>query len=729
MENGGRGGGGGGKGKGGPRKRTRSRGGRGRGGGGKGGDANAPPPAPGMDGSGRPPKVQAVAPPGAGPLPVPHKGARTSSTTRAHMTAARFDGYRGVVSDGTLKAIAEVLGYETMTKVQEQALPVCTRGRDVVAKAKTGTGKTLAFMIPCVDRAAASKAKRGGSKISALKDYRALGCAPGSRAPDILVATPGRLNDHLENSAGFARDTLGGLECLVFDEADQLLDMGFRPAIEQMLRAIQATRLTRQTLLFSATLPADVKGIAKLSMKDGSDYDFVDTVGDADEQTHSHVPQCCVVCEGKKLHSAELVARLADACSAPDHKVIVFFTTARLTQLYSELLVGLQGAQARGQAPDLAFLAKTRILEIHSRKSQSHRTKFGAPADAAQYVHRRTARAGKEGSGCLLLSDFEAYFLEDKAIKALPIAMQRPLVAGDATGAVLAADAAPWAPPLPRRRGAAYQAWLGFNSSLRRLRWDLCRNQIFNPTSMLGQGRLVAEANDWAKEILGMAEPPQLQAKTVGKMGLKGVRGLNRWPPALARPPRPPCATSRWRFWSPGSWAVRPAAAAGGGAGGAALPARRRAERGARGGAGAGAAGAGAGAAGAGAAGGGARAALRDAPTAIREPRLAAAPSRRRRRAAAAPLAPAGASAASAAASSGSSTTVARGAAGRGAPRARALRWRWRRQRPLAPLLPLALALAPPPRAPPPRARRRGRLRVRLDVVGLEEQRRRSRGS
>jgi ATP-dependent RNA helicase MSS116 len=99
---------------------------------------------------------------------VPHKGARTSSTTRAHMTAARFDGYRGVVSDGTLKAIAEVLGYETMTKVQEQALPVCTRGRDVVAKAKTGTGKTLAFMIPCVDRAAASKAKRNGSKISAL---------------------------------------------------------------------------------------------------------------------------------------------------------------------------------------------------------------------------------------------------------------------------------------------------------------------------------------------------------------------------------------------------------------------------------------------------------------------------------------------------------------------------------------------------------------------------------
>ncbi|KAH8050972.1 helicase [Aureococcus anophagefferens] len=484
-----------------------------------------------MDGSGRPPKVQAVAPPGAGPLPVPHKGARTSSTTRDG--GGRRD--YGVVSGGTLKAIAEVLGYETMTKVQEQALPVCTRGRDVVAKAKTGTGKTR-------------------------KDYRA-GLRAGSRAPDILVATPGRLNDHLENSAGFARDTLGGLECLVFDEADQLLDMGFRPAIEQMLRAIQATRLTRQTLLFSATLPADVKGIAKLSMKDGSDYDFVDTVGDADEQTHSHVPQCCVVCEGKKLHSAELVARLADACSAPDHKVIVFFTTARLTQLYSELLVGLQGAQARGQAPDLAFLAKTRILEIHSRKSQSHRTKvadafrdatggcclftsdvsargmdypdvtrvvqFGAPADAAQYVHRlgRTARAGKEGSGCLLLSDFEAYFLEDKAIKALPIAMQRPLVAGDATGAVLgrvdaalmgAARALP-----PETCGAAYQAWLGFyNSSLRRLRWD--------------KDDLVAEANDWAKEILGMAEPPQLRRRPWARWASRRPRPQRRQGAAAA---------------------------------------------------------------------------------------------------------------------------------------------------------------------------------------------------
>ena len=196
----------------------------------------------------------------------------------------------------------------------------------------------------------------------------------------------------------------------------------------------------------------------------------------------------------------------------------------------------------------------TRILEIHSRKSQSHRTKvsdvfrdaaggvclftsdvsargmdypdvtrviqFGAPADAAQYVHRlgRTARAGKEGSGCLLLAHFEDYFLHDKAIKQLPIQMQRPSILGDPSGAVydrVALNLADAARRLPTETvGAAYQAWLGFyNSSLRKLRWD--------------KDQLVFEANDWAKEICLQHTPPALQAKTVGKMGLKGVRGLN----------------------------------------------------------------------------------------------------------------------------------------------------------------------------------------------------------
>ena len=259
------------------------------------------------------------------------------------------------------------------------------------------------------------------------------------------------------------------------------------------------------------------------------------------------MPQCAVVCESKALHSAELVARLADACGAPDHKVIVFFTTARLTQLYSELVCGLQAANAEGNAPDLGFLRATRILEIHSRKSQSHRTKVsdvfrdaaggvclftsdvsargmdypdvtrviqvGLPSDAAQYVHRlgRTARAGKQGSGDLILCRTEAFFLNDAKIRALPL---QQLVQGSPTVQLETAlyEAARRLPP--ETTGASYQAWLGFyNSFLRRLRWD--------------KDRLVEEANIFAEEVLALPGPPPLQAKTVGKMGLKGVRGLN----------------------------------------------------------------------------------------------------------------------------------------------------------------------------------------------------------
>jgi len=368
-------------------------------------------------------------PPHPPPAPVPHKGARTSSTTRAHITGTRFATLGGVVSAPTLRAIAEILGYDAMTKVQEQALPVCARGGDVVAKAKTGTGKTLAFMVPSVDRAAASAPRRQRRTISALvlsptrelasqtveegrllahfhglriacvyggtkiqKDYSELGLKGGLGAPDILVATPGRLNDHLENTSGVAPGVCDGLETLVFDEADQLLDMGFRPAIEKILRAISGSRAQRQTLLFSATLPDDVAGIARLAMR-GPDYAFVDTVGKEDQQTHARVPQCVVVCESKAACSAELCARLADACRDPEHKVIAFFTTARQTQLYAEMMIALQRTS---RDPACAFLRNTKILEIHSRKSQPHRTRVSDEF--------RTSAGGC----CLLTSDVTA---------------------------------------------------------------------------------------------------------------------------------------------------------------------------------------------------------------------------------------------------------------------------------------------------------------------------------
>ena len=113
--------------------------------------------------------------------------------------------------------------------------------------------------------------------------------------PDFLVATPGRLTDLLKNHG--LRSQLAHLAMLIFDEADQLLDMGFRPAIEQIL-GLLPPKTTRQTLLFSATMPPDMLAIAKVALRPKPT--FVDTVGE-EQNTHEHVPQQCLVVEQAAL--------------------------------------------------------------------------------------------------------------------------------------------------------------------------------------------------------------------------------------------------------------------------------------------------------------------------------------------------------------------------------------------------------------------------------------------
>ena len=103
--------------------------------------------------------------------------------------------------------------------------------------------------------------------------------------PDILVATPGRLNDHLENNG--VDKLCSKLKVLIFDEADQLLEMGFQPEIRKMLTFLPAKQ-TRQTLLFSATMPDNVQKIAEMALR--TPYEFVDCVG-KEQNTHEHVPQ------------------------------------------------------------------------------------------------------------------------------------------------------------------------------------------------------------------------------------------------------------------------------------------------------------------------------------------------------------------------------------------------------------------------------------------------------
>jgi hypothetical protein len=239
--------------------------------------------------------------------PIKSPATRTSSSTRSEMTNARFDALE--ISPKTKKAIAEVFGYELMTTVQEKTIPTALTGIDMLAKAKTGTGKTLAFLIPAIEHAVQAKqAGHAGIKVLVISPTRELATqifeeakalssfhelhtqvmvggtninkdlkALTSRAPDILIATPERLNDHLSSGPPLL-PLLRQLKVLVFDEADQLLDMGFRPAIETMLRAL-GPKETRQTLLLSATMPQDISDMRRVAMRaDQKHFAFIDTV-------------------------------------------------------------------------------------------------------------------------------------------------------------------------------------------------------------------------------------------------------------------------------------------------------------------------------------------------------------------------------------------------------------------------------------------------------------------
>jgi len=178
-------------------------------------------------------------------------------------------------------------GYECPTPIQAACLPPALEGKDVIGLAQTGTGKTAAFAIPIIQRLA-GRPELGALVLAPTRELAAqitvmfdqLGKSSGIRVativggvpmeeddeslrswPNVLVATPGRLNDHIENG----RVLLGEIEVLVVDEADRMHDMGFIPQIRRIIAVLPRKR---QTMMFTATLPADVEQIARKSMRD-----------------------------------------------------------------------------------------------------------------------------------------------------------------------------------------------------------------------------------------------------------------------------------------------------------------------------------------------------------------------------------------------------------------------------------------------------------------------------
>jgi len=507
------------------------------------------------------------------PMNVEDSMSNPSTTTSAgqgqvaHVTEMKFADLD--ISAESKKSMSQVFKYELMTQVQAETLPIILQGIDCLAKAKTGTGKTLGFLIPAVEQIIKSRGQLRSEDIGCLilsptrelafqihKEAEALtkfhnintmSCVGGTNiskdnnalknSVQILVATPGRLLDHLQNG-GLAK-RLVNMKVLIMDEADQLLDMGFRPDIERILKLLQPSKSKRQTLLFSATVPGSVSEIANIALK--PNYSFIDTVGQEVEQTHLHVKQELVVTpQAQQVHAIEAILSKETPSNQP-FKVIVFFTTARLTGFMADLFNSVKS--------DLGYST----LEIHSRMSQPARQKasdafrsssravlFSSDVSArgmdypdvtfvlqvglterSQYIHRlgRTARAGKEGKGCLLLTDYEEKWmcsqLKDMPLEKVPVPTVTTMAGSGKQGPCmdLALTKVSRDKELNLSAQQAYRAWLGFyNSNTKKFKWD--------------KTDLVHAANQWAKDV-GLREQPTIERKTLGKMGLMGVRGLN----------------------------------------------------------------------------------------------------------------------------------------------------------------------------------------------------------
>ncbi len=391
-----------------------------------------------------------------------------------------------------LRRALETEGYSSPTPIQTQAIPYVLAGRDLIACAQTGTGKTAAFALPILQRldAARSAGAPRGIRALILTPTRELAAQIGEsfatygknlrlrhaivfggvgaygqvRAlearPDILIATPGRLLDLA--SEGFV--DLRTLEVFVLDEADRMLDMGFLPDVRRVLARLPPKR---QTLLFSATMPADIEELARRILVDPMRVAVapVATTAERIEQSVYFVPR-----EGKR---ALLEHVLRDSAI---ERALVFTRTKHgadkvvkmleRASIFAEAIHGNKSQNARTRAL-LAFReGRTRVLvatDIAARgidvDGVSHVINFDLPDVAESYVHRigRTARAGASGIALSFCDSEERPLLT--GIERL-IRMRIPVAASPA-GIVPAQSApAPGAaqqPAVPARQDGGYR--------------------------------------------------------------------------------------------------------------------------------------------------------------------------------------------------------------------------------------------------------------------------------
>ncbi|HEX3916241.1 MAG TPA: DEAD/DEAH box helicase [Caulobacteraceae bacterium] len=355
------------------------------------------------------------------------------------------------LSPATLEAVAAT-GYTEATPIQAEAIPVALAGRDILGIAQTGTGKTAAFTLPMIDRLVAGRSKARMPRSLVIEPTRELadqvalaferyskgqkltwalligGVSFGDqeakldRGVDVLIATPGRLLDHFERG----KLLMTGVQIMVVDEADRMLDMGFIPDLE---RIFKLTPAAKQTLFFSATMPPEITRLTKQFLRDPTRIEVAKPATTAETITQQLVRVPVVDQAAKRFALRALVA------AENVKNGIVFCNRKSEVDIVAKSLKkhGFDAAAIHG---DLDQSVRTRTLDSF-RKGElkllvasdvaargldipdvSHVFNYDVPHQADDYVHRigRTGRAGKSGVSITLVTPADGRNL-DKVVR------------------------------------------------------------------------------------------------------------------------------------------------------------------------------------------------------------------------------------------------------------------------------------------------------------------------
>ena len=334
------------------------------------------------------------------------------------------------------------LAYTAPTPIQQRAIPLALAGTDIIGLAETGSGKTAAFALPILQSLLARPQPLFALVLAPTRElahqtaaaFEALGaglaarttCIVGgldmtpqavalARRPHVVVATPGRLLDHLENTKGFS---LRALKYLVLDEADRLLDMDFGPVLDKILKVLP--RDGRTTMLFSATATSGVEALQRAALRNPTRVKIEASSGAGPtvkglRQSFVFVPH-----RHKDLHLAFLLSERAG------QRAVVFTRTVVETQRLAILLraLGFKAIPLHGQLAQsarLGALGKFRsgardvlvATDVAARGLDVPRVdvvvNFDLPADGTTYVHRvgRTARAGRAGLSVSVVTQYD----------------------------------------------------------------------------------------------------------------------------------------------------------------------------------------------------------------------------------------------------------------------------------------------------------------------------------